>query len=599
MANNGFIKRLQNFFGWEGVAGSDRNVTVEPVKVRQRKDQSDQGNRFTKTNFPSEIKRYWDWYLSETSDTVNFRKKRTDRYTDLDYMVYNEPIMSMAVGLYADEASQIDDQMQIIKVNAKNPAVAKEIRELFDRLGINQAYIRETAWNLVLYGDSFDIISSTPDKGVTQLTSVDVYDVKDRLEFKSSEIEKRYKNINHFYDYFDRQFSVKQYVQNFMAKNPEDPSAAYIPYLFGFVLGEDTYLAPWQVLHYRLNSNRSEFFPFGRPLFINLVGPFRQLRTAMNFMGLARPMSFPKSVFAVDTSEEMTASEKWEAVNEARQEYSNLGKNNKAKEQFALGEEVWVPKDLIDFESIKTDVNLDEIADIELLRDNLIMGTSIPKGYLIVDQGGWGTSNQALLQQSKPFARACFRIQSEILERLGFLVKLHFMMTGKFDKEFTEFELTMNFPVVEEAEDRQRSKKDSLDFANDIINALKDAIGYDQNEVPVKLVKQVFSKYSFMNADEVDAYIKLLQQAQDMDGENPEDEERFNENFMKKYASRINEQVLDSVYFEVCEKHNMTDFNKNGRHVHLLRNSCELKENSDVFTLYHKAKDPAPNPESK
>ena len=176
-------------------------------------------------------------------------------------------------------------------------------------------------------------------------------------------------------------------------------------------------------------------------------------------MGLARPMAFPKSVFAVDTSEEMTASEKWEAVNEARQEYSNLGKSNKSKEQFALGEEVWLPKDLIDFDSIKTDINMDEIGDIELLRDNLIMGTSIPKGYLIVDQGGWGVSNQSLLQQSKPFARASFRIQSEILDRLSFLAKLHFMITGKFDGEFTEFELTMNFPVVEEAEDRE-------DFSN-------------------------------------------------------------------------------------------------------------------------------------
>lgn len=583
MADNGLIKRLQNFFGWQSRVNQGGNVVPEPVKKVSKKN----GDiKFTKGDFPSEIKRYWDWYLSETSDTLAFRKNRFDRYKDLDYMVYNEPIMSMAVGLYADEVSQVDDRMQIIKVNAKNPQVAKEIRDLFSKLNINQAYVRETAWNLCEYGDSFDIISSTPEEGVTALTSVDVYDVKDRLEFKASEIEKRYKNVNNFYTYFDRQFSTQQYIQNFMALDPTDPSVAYIPYLFGFVLGDDHYLAPWQMLHYRLNSNRSEFFPFGRPLFINLVGPFRQLRTAMNFMGLARPMGFPKSVFKVNTSEEMTASEKWEAVNEARQEYSNLGKSNKSKEQFALGEEVWLPDDLINFDSLKTDINLDEIADIELLRDNLIMGTSIPKGYLIVDQGGWGVSNQSLLQQSKPFARASFRIQSEILDRLSFLVKLHFMMTNKFEKEYTEFELTMNFPVVEEADDRVRAKKDSLDFANDIINALKDAIGYDQNEVPVKLVRQVFSKYSFLNTDEIDAYIKMLQQNQETP-QDPEAEERFTEAFNKKYAARINDEVIDSVYFEVCEKRNVMDFNKSGEHVHLSRNSCELKENKDVFSLWH------------
>lgn len=595
MANNGFIKRLQNLFNWQGVATKDGNITVEPIKIKKS---GEADARFKKTNFPSEIQRYWNWYLNETADTIAFRKNRFDRYKDLDYMVYNEPIMSMAVGLYADEVSQVDDQMQIIKANSQNPAVVKEINKLIKRLNINQAYIRETAWNLCEYGDSFDIISSNQVEGITQLTPVDVYDVKDRLEFKSSEIEKRYKNLNNFYDYFDRSFSTKQFIQNYMAVDENDPSAAYIPYLFGFVLGDNNYLAPWQILHYRLNSNRSEFFPFGRPLFINLVGPFRQLRTAMNFMGLARPMSFPKSVFKVDASEEMTASEKWEAVNEARQEYSNLGKNNKAKEQFALGEEVWLPKDLIDFESIKTDVNLDEIADIELLRDNLIMGTSIPKGYLIVDQGGWGVSNQSLLQQSKPFARACFRIQSEILDRLSFLIKLHFMMTKQFEGEYTEFELTMNFPVVEEASDRLSNKKDSLDFANDIINALKDAIGYDQNEVPVKLVRQVFSKYSFLNAAEIDDYIKMLQKAQADAGMDVDAEERLNENFKNKYENRINEQVMDSVFFSVCEDRGITDFNKAGSHVHLSHKSCELKENSDAFKLFH-ALEKAKNPNEK
>ena len=587
MANNGFIKRLQNLFNWQAVPNKNQNIDVEPMKIKKS---GEKDTRFNKVNFPSEIQRYWNWYLNETADTINFRKNRFDRYKDLDYMVYNEPIMSMAVGLYADEVSQVDDQMQIIKANSKNPAVAKEINKLFTKLNITQAYIRETAWNLCLYGDSFDIISSNQTDGIFALTPIDVYDIKDRLEFKASEVEKRYKNINNFYDYFDREFSVKQFIQNFMASDETDPSAAYIPYLFGFVLGDNNYLAPWQILHYRLNSNRSEFFPFGRPLFINLVGPFRQLRTAMNFMGLARPMSFPKSVFKVNASEEMTSSEKWEAVNEARQEYSNLGKNNKAKEQFALGEEVWLPQDLIEFDSLKTDINLDEIADIELLRDNLIMGTSIPKGYLIVDQGGWGTSNQSLLQQSKPFARACFRLQSEILDRLSFLVKLHFMMTKQFEGEYTEFELTMNFPVVEEASDRLNNKKDSLDFANDIINSLKDAIGYDQNEVPVKLVRQVFSKYSFLTSDEIDAYIKMLQQAQSDAGMDPEAEERLNENFKRKYESRINEQVLDSVFFEVCESRGIVDFNKVGQHIHLSHKSNELKENSDVFNLYRVSK---------
>lgn len=577
MANNGLIKRLQNFFNIQTTVNDRGNVEVNPISKKTNKN-NDIKN--VKGTFPPEMKRLWDWYLSETADTRSIRANRIDRYKDMDYMDYNEPLISMALNLYADEVSQVDDRMQLIKPSSKNPKVVAEIKDLFEKLGINQAYIRETARNLCTYGDSVDIISSNETDGITALTPIDVFDLTDRLEFKASEIEKRLKNVNYSYSNFDKQFSVKDYMKNFAVSSKSDPAAAFMPYLFGFVVGDNNYLAPWQVLHYRLNSRRSEFFPFGRPLFINLVGPYRQLRTSMNFMGLARPMSFPKSVFKVHASDEMTSSEKWEAVNEARQEYSNFGKSNKSREQFALGEEIWLPDELIDFDSIKTDINLDDIGDIELLRDNLIMGTGIPKGYLIVDQGGWGTSNQSLLQQSKPFARACFRIQSEILDRLSFLVRLHFMMTDKFEKEFTEFELTMNFPVVEEASDRLRNKKDSLDFANDIITALKDAIGYNEDDIPVSLVKQIFTKYSFLTADEIDTYINALKQAQS------ENQEKLEEKFNKHFANRINEEVINGVYFDVCNKHGIKEYNKSGKHVFINSSSDKLHEDKTCFEMF-------------
>jgi hypothetical protein len=57
-------------------------------------------------------------------------------------------------------------------------------------------------------------------------------------------------------------------------------------------------------------------------------------------------------------------------------------------------------------------------------------------------------------------------------------------MTEKHEKEFTEFELSMNFPIVEEASDRQRMKQDSLRFANDIIDGLKMHLGHRTQTYP-------------------------------------------------------------------------------------------------------------------
>ena len=593
--SQGLVKRLQNFFGWNAQASAQSPTkSIDPVQ----QDIEDAKRRFTSKDFPPKIRELWDWYLSETADTSQTMSDRNDRYKDIDYMIYNDSIISMALNLYADEIAQPDDNMEIIKVNAPDSAVAKEIRKLLDKWGINQKYIREVSYNLCAYGDSFDIVDIDPQEGVLSLTPIDVYDVTDRLEFKASEIKKR-RDYTRWYN-ICRDETVKQYISDFQDEIKNSPSAAFDSYLFGFIICEEYYLAPWQVLHYRLESRRSEFFPWGRPLFINPIGPWRQLKTSMNLLALARTMKFPKDIFSVETSEEMTTMEKWDAVNTARQEYSNQGRRNKAKEEFAFADEVWIPKDLIDFQTHQTDVSLDDIADVELLRDNILMGTTIPKGYLITDEGGWGTSNQSLLQQSKPFGRAVYRIQSEELERISYLIRLHFLITGQFDKEFTEFELSMNFPVVEEASDRLQLKSDTMDLANAIINNLKDAMGYTAETVPISLIKKVFAKYSFLTPEELDKYIGELEKEQkkaDASGGTfdatdvfnkgeygAEDEVDFTEE-VRKFESRLNEDTVRMAYFESLKDLGVSEATVRGRHVKVSRDGLLNKYEKQIFHM--------------
>lgn len=594
--NTDLTSRLRQFFGWQ--KSSNTFSGAEPVKRTGDPNLS----KFNKKEFPTKIKDLWNWYLGETADTSSTLRNRKERYEDIDYMIYNDSIISMSLDLYADEVSQPDTNMEIIKVNAPDAKVAKAVREFLTKLGVTQKYIRQTAYNLCGYGDSFDVVNIDPKEGVTSLTAVDVYDVTDRLEFKASEIRKR-RDFNQWYS-LCRDYSVRQYISKAEdeIKNNDSPSAAFESYLFGFILCEEYYLSPWQVLHYRLDSSRSEFFPFGRPLFINLIGPWRQLKTSMNLLALARTLKFPKDIFSVDTSEEMTSMEKWEAVNEAREEYSNQGRYNTTKEEFGLADEVWIPKDLIDFQTHQTDISLDDIADVELLRDNIMMGTRVPKGYLIVDEG-WGTSNQSLLQQSKPFGRAVFWIQSTILETLSYLCKLHFLITGQFDKEFTEFELSMNFPVVEEASDRLQLKSDSMDLAKAIIDNLKDAMGYTADTIPVSLVKSVFSKYSFLSPQELDLFISELEKEQkkaDASGDTYDPNDLLNNGGFRgnnevdfhteqtqteKFMSRLSEEAVKTAYFDSLKKLGITEATINRRHVYVSREDKMSTQEKKVFSM--------------
>ena len=627
MANNKLLTNLQQFFGWNASSkkGTGYRDTLEPVA--RPTEPKDVGKlRFVRSDFPYKMQELWTWYLNETADTSQTMSDRLNRYRDIDYMIYNDSIISMALNLYADEVSQPDDNFELIKINAPDSKVAKAIRELFDKLGIAQKYIREVTYNLCAYGDSFDIVDIDDKLGITGLTPIDVYDVTDRLEFKASEIRKR-RDFNRLYSVM-RDYNIQTYVKNFIDKEESNPSSAFLSYLFGFIICEDTYVAPWQVLHYRLESRKSEFFPWGRPLFINLIGPWRQLKTSMNLLALARTLKFPKDIYKVKTTEEMTQEDKWEAVNDARIQYSNIGRRNKAKEEFALADEVWIPTDYIEFETKQVDISLDDIADVELLRDNIMMGTGIPKGYLITDEGGWGTSNQSLLQQSKPFGRAVYRIQSEILERLSYLVKLHFLITGQFEGEFTEFELSMNFPIVEEASDRLQLKSDTLDLANSIINNLKDAIGYTAETVPVSLVKKVFSKYSFLSQQELDKYIGELEKEQkkadeegetfdasdlmnrggftagkdvdfkgakdggdpsdsNTDTEAPAERTSTEESVMERFSKRITEDTARAVYFESLSQLGITEAHIGNRHIYASTPKTLTREEAKVFSMYH------------
>lgn len=627
------LQSLQAFFKFgTRTKPNSKDKEVFPVETRTGIDSSikDIGSRFT-----PEVQRLWDSYCTETADSSMTLKEREDRYKDMDYMEYNDPLIAHSIDLYSDESAQVDDQFNLINVDSEDPRVSVEINDLFKKLGINQEYVREVAHDLVKYGDSFDVVDCAENSGVSVLTPVSVFDITDRLEFKASEEKKKNLNKNTFNTIATRNKSVSSYLTDIQSKGNNSPSASFTSYLLGFVISEDTYLYPWQVVHYRLQSRRSEFWPFGRPLFINLIGPYRQLKTSQNLMALGRMMKFPKSIYSVATGQDMTTGEKWEAVNEAREEFANTAYTSKSKDGLAMGDEYWVPKDTISFEQYTNDINLDDIADVEYLRNNIIMGTGIPRGYLVVDGQDSqfsGSSGESLIQQSKPFARAVFRIQSVILEGLSNLVRTHFLLTGKFSGEFTPFSLTLNYPVQEEESDMLDLKSKTLDLATSVINNIKDILGYE-GVVPPELVKDVFSRFSFLTPDEVEELVNSFVNSQEKDAslgvpeendrepeepeedrnepspepeespENPSEEEAPEEppeekpeppaqngkislryaKFREFYNKRITEETIRTSVFDAYKKLNIIDVRTGRKHLYVSNENSIGAQEKEVY----------------
>lgn len=563
-SDNGVTKQLQKLF----------KITVKNNKQTSTKDLYpgtilDNGN-LVPINFTTDIQKIFQEWKSDLTSTDDL-KNRMQRYSDLDFMVENCGYIGLAVKLYANETITPDESGKIIKVYSRNKDVESYINNFFSNIGINRSLLENTAYDIAKYADHFWIRNIDSEKGIVEVIPVDVKQVKDRIEF--SAIDELEKNLNKqmWTGFTNASIDIQDVVnaiENKVVKN--DYGEMYRRYTFGFSFGEDqkTILPPWAVSHFRRFSTQSEFSPFGRPLLISSLSIYREYKSALNLLAMARVAKFPKEVFKIAIDEEMTPTERLIAVNEARQEFMNLVNLDNSREPMSIGSAIWTIKDLFEYELIQNSMDLGEIADVELLKDELISSTLVPKGYMITGESSWGDQGKALLQQSKVFAREVYTNQTAILNELTDLVKTQFVITNKFDGEDTEFELSLAYPNSEQATENISNQKDMMDLANAVIENLKTALAVDS--IPIDVAKDIFKKYASIDNRDLDKWMKDIETTVDLKIKQPEYEEPNYESIKKeklrKGLSKLNESVFREAYFEAKKEKMFTEGVMNGQH---------------------------------
>jgi hypothetical protein len=515
-ANNGFIQKALGLFNLKQTQNDSISRGINPGRLMP--DNPLLGKQrhphLTLPNY-TPLQQIWTWFLQETYDSSESLRNRRNRYTDLDFASKNNALIHAAIDLFADEATQCDISGIPIRVKAKKDVQSYLTDLITEQWGITQQIVRETIWNKVLFGDAFELNDVRPKEGIVQVTPVTVWDVADRLEFEPSKVIERMR----YYDSLSGASNRMKLdvLMSELQDETESASSFFNRYCLGFELVGGKMTPPWGVTHYRSFSMLREFAPWGRSRFINILPMFRQLMSAEGLMQVARAASFPRDVYSVSTRQGASVTEKWEALEEFQEQLDNAGLSRGSKELPGIGSRVLVPKDLVDFNTFKSDIDVDAISDVEYLRDNLIMGLMIPKGYLIVDEGGWGTSGQSLLQQFKPFGRLVFSDQSDYMAGLSEKIKVHLEIVQKFDGWNTPFELEMDFPVIEEVQDRMQHKAEELTLANNTLDTLKNILGVEK--VPPDIIKDAFGMLTSLPQETIDKYVDALIKA------NPEPEE--------------------------------------------------------------------------
>lgn len=570
-------------------------------------------------NLPNDLKKVWDYFEKDfrVSNKNNTPEKREARDTELEFMIFNEGLMYSATQIYTNETTQADSQDRILGIKASKKATESYFYNWLNEIGLSNNVLNSLAWDLTSYGNGFYIKSvDLSGGGITGVTPIDQSECKDVIEFQGVRVKKAIQDNQSYNKMASRYDSIKKLSQLFNKDMmTTDYSLWYKNYIFGYTIG-DNVLPPWAVTHFRRYTISSEFYPYGRPMFIGSLARYKSYKTTEMLVDMARPASFPTKVMEIQGHEDMTETELYQKINEVRQLYANITEESKNKDEISVGEMIFTVKGLTSFQQFESRLDLNQLGDLDAKRKDLIYSTGIPEGYLDSSKSNWGTSGQALLQQSKIVARNIYPSQTAFLEGITSDFKIHLMLTGDLQGEDTEFELSMNYPVIEESADRMRLKSDSIRLANDILANLGTSLGLDRGEaLPSEVVTDVFGKYSFLDMEEVADWVIKYEKGQALEEnydevlasletleekkafvKDVETFERTKSSFMRKLDfnkpsstlkekidDRLSEEIVREVYFTSKRTNNLLEgVSLNGKHYMLTKNK---ESEGSIFNL--------------
>jgi len=492
------FNRMQNYFGIGISLSKDIKNPSDALTGVVKPSNRGYDNKIVKSPFSNETQALLDYYVNTCHDNVESWQNRSDLNEDMDMLYYNSPIMAKAMELTADEVEQADSNQQPLFIEAK-AKVKKEFMAFADKTNLF-SQIRPTAMDIIQYGNAVWGLSLGED-GVDEIIPKNVNSLRDRIEFNPSEIREQMSKKGSLAYKLSGIAKIKSLMNTVKEKVNNEKK-----YLFAFQI-DDKVLPPWQVLHFRNLTNKSPFAPFGIPLFIHSLATYRQFDSSMTFQAVARGMMFPKDKYSVDIPNVVDPTDKLNRVVEVMNELTNSGINSTNSNSQKMNDVIVTIQGLFDYEQITPDMDLGKIGDIELLHDNLINGTFLPRYLLDPNDGGFGDSGTGAIQKWKPFARLVYRIQNILLQNITQAFKIHLLHRQDFSQEDLDFVLSMPFPESQVDDDMISNQGDLLSLAGDIIDDLSDRL-LDGDPLPPELIKTIYNKFLPYDDNIIDGWVK-------------------------------------------------------------------------------------------
>jgi uncharacterized protein (DUF302 family) len=416
-ADKSFFGRLQKLFSTNTIV----RKTKQGIKVIDTDEY--QGlttnliDRYTRMKTPQ-----YSGGLIESA--MAYQQVRIDLFRDYDGMD-NDPILSSALDIYADESTVKNEMGDVLKINCANENTKEILRNLFyDILNI-EFNLWPWSRNLVKYGDFFLHLEIAEELGIVGVQPLSTYETSR--------------------------------VEGFDQQNPQRVKFVYAPYQNPnsavVTATSKREFENYEIAHFRLYSD-SNFLPYGKSMLEGGRRVWKQLTLMEDAMLIHRIMRAPeKRIFKVDVGnipptevdnymqKIINSSKKVPFLDQATGEY-NLKYNIQN-----LIEDYYMPvRGSDNGTSIDTLKGLEYnmIDDINYLKGKMMAALKIPKAFLGYEEDISGKAT--LAAQDIRFAKTIERIQKVLVSELTKIAIVHLYAQGLDGEDELDFQLELTIP---------------------------------------------------------------------------------------------------------------------------------------------------------
>jgi len=410
--NSSFFQRLTKLFSTQAIVKVDKDGKRKVVDVDDRQ----QGG----TNLMNLRDRYTKLQRSFYGDqmaaqSMAYHQVRRELFRDYDAMD-NDPIISSALDIYADECTLKNEFGEVVQIKSKN----EKVKDILENLFYDILNIEFNLWswtrNMVKYGDFFLLQEIQPGTGIINVRPLPVYETE-RLE------------------------------------NTDPNNANYIKFKVNHDPNGKGEYENYEIVHFRLLSD-TNFLPYGKAMIENGRRIWKQVSLMEDAMLIHRIMRAPdKRVFKIDIGNIppqevdnymqriITKMKKTPFVDKQTGDYNLKYNIQNLTEDFFLP--VRGGDSGTEIDSLGG-LEYTAIDDIDYLKNKLFAALKIPKAYLGYDENVNGKAT--LAAEDVRFARTIERIQRTLISELTKIAVTHLAAQGIEGKEMVDFELDLVNP---------------------------------------------------------------------------------------------------------------------------------------------------------